>query len=110
MHRSPNRRSQRTCHPYLLQRRRIRRASIQPESGASKPAASAQAAAGKVNINTATAQELSVKLSGIGDGLAQRIVSYREKHGPFRSVEAIKNVSGIGDKKFESIRNSITVG
>lgn len=84
--------------------------SIQPESGASKPAASAQAAAGKVNINTATAQELSVKLSGIGGGLAQRIVSYREKHGPFRSVEAIKNVSGIGDKKFESIRNSITVG
>lgn len=84
--------------------------SIPPNSVASQATVSKQATIGKVNINTATVQELSVKLNGIGDGLAQRIVSYREKHGPFRSVEAIKNVSGIGDKKFESIRNSITVG
>ncbi len=65
---------------------------------------------GKVNINTATAAELSERLNGIGDGLAQRIVAYREKNGPFRSTEALKNVPGIGDKKYEEIRSSITVG
>ncbi len=85
-------------------------ASVPPKSSASEPHASSRAAAGKVDINTATAQELSEKLDGIGDGLGERIVSYREKHGPFRSIEAIKNVSGIGDKKYEAIRNSITVG
>lgn len=84
--------------------------SVQLGSLPAKSPVSAHAAAGKVNINTATVQELNDKLSGIGDGLAQRIVSYRQKHGPFRSVEAIKSVSGIGDKKFEAIQNYITVG
>ncbi len=83
--------------------------SVPTASSAPKPAVSAQAA-GKVNINTATAQELSEKLSGIGGGLAERIVAYRGKHGPFRSIEEVRNVSGIGEKKFEKIRGSITVG
>ena len=85
-------------------------ASVPPKSFASATFTSSLAAAGKVDINKATAQEISDKLNGIGDGLAKRIVSYREKHGPFRSTEEIKNVSGIGDKKYEAIRNSITVG
>lgn len=65
---------------------------------------------GKVNINTATAQQLSDGLKGIGTGLAERIVAYRKQHGNFHTIEQIKNVSGIGDKKYEQIRNSITVG
>lgn len=73
-------------------------------------ALSSGSVSGKVNINTATAAELSEKLNGIGDGLAQRIVAYREKNGPFRSAEALKNVPGIGDKKYDEIRSSITVG
>lgn len=65
---------------------------------------------GKVNINTATAQQLSDGLKGIGEGLAERIIAYRKQHGAFRSIDQIKNVSGIGDKKFGEIRDSITVG
>lgn len=63
----------------------------------------------KININTASAQELQDGLDGIGKVLAQRIVDYREANGPFRSTEEIKNVSGIGDIIFEHIRDSITV-
>lgn len=64
---------------------------------------------GKVNINTASAEELSSRLSGVGPALSGRIVSYRKKNGPFRSTEEIKNVSGIGDKIYAKIRDSITV-
>lgn len=72
-------------------------------------AATPSASSGKININTASAQQLSDGLKGIGTTLSGRIVDYREKHGPFRSIDDIKKVSGIGDKTFESIRNSITV-
>lgn len=64
---------------------------------------------GKINLNTASAEELNNGLDGIGDVLSKRIVEYREKHGPFHSIEEIKNVSGIGDKIFNQIRGSITV-
>lgn len=64
---------------------------------------------GKVNINTASASELSSGLDGIGDVIAKRIVEYREKNGNFKTIEDIKKVSGIGDKKFENIKNHITV-
>lgn len=62
----------------------------------------------KININTATKEELKT-LSRIGDKLAERIIEYRQKHGPFKSIEEIKNVNGIGEKIFESIKDSITV-
>jgi len=63
---------------------------------------------GKININTASARELE-ELPGIGEVLAERIVSFRETNGPFKSIEEIKKVSGIGEKKFESIRDLIVV-
>lgn len=66
-------------------------------------------ASGKVNINRATAQEIEDKLSGIGPVLAQRIVDYREEHGLFRQAEDLKKVGGIGDKKYEDIKDDITV-
>lgn len=86
----------------------------QAAAGSSVKAESASAVAsgrvqGKVNINTATAKQLSEGLTGIGDTLAQRIVAYRELNGKFKSIEEIKKVSGIGDKKFENIHDSITV-
>src|SRR5581483_4355113 len=62
----------------------------------------------KVNINIATPDQL-VKLPGIGKVLAQRIVEYRAKT-PFKTIEEIKNVKGIGDKEFAKIKDSITVG
>ncbi|MGB9553591.1 MAG: helix-hairpin-helix domain-containing protein, partial [bacterium] len=64
--------------------------------------------AGKININTASASELE-SLPGIGPVLAQRIVDYRTQKGGFKSIEEIKEVSGIGDKKFEAIKDLITV-
>ncbi|WP_039767656.1 MULTISPECIES: helix-hairpin-helix domain-containing protein [unclassified Caldicellulosiruptor] len=63
---------------------------------------------GKININTASKEELKT-LDRIGDKLAERIIEYRQKHGPFKSIEEIKNVNGIGDKIFEAIKDSITV-
>jgi len=63
---------------------------------------------GKININKANAEELE-KITGIGEALAKRIIDYREENGKFSSIEDLKNVSGIGDKKFESIREQVVV-
>ncbi|MEA1962452.1 MAG: ComEA family DNA-binding protein [Bacillota bacterium] len=64
---------------------------------------------GKVNLNTASVQELDDKLPGIGPTLAGRIVTYRENNGGFRQVEDIRQVSGIGEKRFEDIKDLICV-
>ena len=61
-----------------------------------------------VNINEATQTELET-LPGIGPSTALKIISYREENGKFSSIEDIKNVSGIGDNKFENIRELICV-
>ncbi len=61
-----------------------------------------------INLNTATVDQL-VALPGIGEVLAQRIVAYREEHGPFTSAEQLKEVKGIGEKKWEAIRPLVTV-
>jgi len=61
-----------------------------------------------ININTATKEELK-SLNGIGDALSQRIIDFREQNGAFSDIESIKNVSGIGEKKFEGIKDYITV-
>jgi competence protein ComEA len=63
---------------------------------------------GKVNINTASVVELDA-LPGIGPGYAQRIVDYREQHGPFRTIEDLQKVPGIGPATFARIRDRITV-
>ncbi len=81
-------------------------------TGSSAASASSTAAAttsnGKVNINTATAEQLCT-LSGIGESTAAKIIAYRQENGSFAKVEDLKNVSGIGDKKFAAIKDSITV-
>ena len=62
----------------------------------------------KININTANVKELQ-KLSGIGESIALRIVTYRKENGKFNSIEDLKNVSGIGENKFNKIKNNIFV-
>lgn len=62
---------------------------------------------GKVNINTADVQEL-MTIPGIGPSKAAAIIQYREEHGPFASLEAIMEVSGIGQKTFEKLESFIT--
>lgn len=63
---------------------------------------------GKVNINTAESAELQT-IPGIGPSKAARIIEYRQSNGNFSSIEDIQNVSGIGSKTFESIKDYITV-
>jgi len=74
----------------------------QPTPGPGSPAAK------KININTATLAELDT-LPKIGPTTAQHIIDYRTKNGPFKKIEDLKNVSGIGDATFEGLRDLITV-
>lgn len=62
-----------------------------------------------ININTATAEELT-ELPRIGEVTAARIVKWREENGPFTSTEELMNVQGIGERVYERIRPHVTVG
>lgn len=62
----------------------------------------------KININTATQTELEV-LSGIGPSTALKIINYRKENGKFKNIEEIKNVPGIGESKFDAIKDEICV-
>lgn len=68
-----------------------------------------KAGAGKININTASAVELQ-NLPRIGPKVAQRIVDYRTQNGPFKKIEDIMKVRGIGEKVFDQIKDLIIVG
>lgn len=63
---------------------------------------------GKININKAKLEDLET-ISGVGPSLAQKILNYRDSNGKFKSIEDLKNVSGIGEKKYESIKEYITI-
>lgn len=62
----------------------------------------------KININTAS-KSLLKSINGIGDKLAERIIKYREENGKFETIEDIMKINGIGDSKFEDIKDYITV-
>ena len=62
----------------------------------------------KVNLNTATLEEL-MTLDGIGQKVAERILSFREKNGPFQKPEDLMMVKGVGEKIFEANRAKIEV-
>ncbi|MGH2556641.1 MAG: helix-hairpin-helix domain-containing protein, partial [Actinomycetota bacterium] len=72
------------------------------------PGVGSGGAAPLVNLNTATLEQLE-SLPGIGPALAQRILDHRQEHGPFRSVDDLLNVSGIGEKRLEDLRSKVTV-
>jgi len=61
-----------------------------------------------VNINTATKDEL-IALSGIGPAKAQAILDYRKLNGPFKSIDDLKNVKGIGAKRLEKLRPELSL-
>lgn len=70
--------------------------------------ASIAGAATTVNINTASVEQLT-ELNGIGEAKAKAIVAYRNEHGPFKSVDQLANVKGIGLKTVEKNREMISV-
>jgi competence protein ComEA len=61
----------------------------------------------RLSLGSATAEQLDT-LDGIGPTLAQRIVQWRDTHGGFQSVEQLREVEGIGDKRFQSLRAAVT--
>ena len=79
-----------------------------PPVHAQPPPSAATAPEGKVNINTASKFEL-MKLKGVGREVAEKIILYREKNGPFKKPEEIRRVSGIGKGIWEANREAIAV-
>lgn len=75
-----------------------------PPGAAAKPASTAV-----VNINTASATEIAT-LPGVGAKMAGRIIEYRQKNGPFKKVEELMNVRGIGEKNFLKLKPQLAVG
>lgn len=70
-------------------------------------ALSASAAAGPVNVNTASAEELAAELTGVGLAKARAIVAYRDTHGPFDNIAQLAQVKGIGARLLEINRKNI---
>lgn len=75
---------------------------------ARRASAKTAATVGIVNINTASASDLEA-LPGIGAKTAARIVDYRQKNGPFKKVEELMNVRGVGEKNFLKLKPQISV-
>jgi competence protein ComEA len=75
-------------------------------AGGAASAGGAAGASGPVSLGQATEAQLET-LDGIGPALAGRILEYRQQHGGFRSIDELKEVSGIGDKRFEALRGSV---
>jgi competence protein ComEA len=69
-------------------------------------AAAGAAPAAPVSLNTATADQLDT-LPGVGPVLAQHIIDYRARHGGFRSVDELREVNGIGERRFADLRNLV---
>ncbi len=80
--------------------------AIGPVSAAAQKAAPATAE--KINLNSATAEQLQ-SLPGIGPATAKSIIEYRTKVGKFNRIEEIINVRGVGEKKFQRIKDRLTV-
>ncbi len=78
-------------------------------SGVETPSGGESSNCSRVNINTASVATLADCLSGIGEVKAQSIVTYRADHGGFKSIEEIQEISGIGPKTFEGIKDQIVV-
>ena len=86
--------------------------AVQPRAAAAQQQASTRAAAKPpaaiVNLNTASVAQLEA-LPGIGAKTAARIVEYRQKNGPFKKIEELMNVRGVGEKNFLKLKAQITV-
>lgn len=73
-----------------------------------KDTQSGKTANGQINLNTASEKELQ-ELPGIGPAMSARIIEYRETNGPFQSIDDVKKVRGIGNAKFEKMKDKVTI-
>ena len=73
-----------------------------------QPVSAAEAQAKVVNINTASVQELEV-LHGVGPATAARIAEYRQEHGGFKNTDELVEVRGIGEKKYEKMKQQVSI-
>ena len=85
-----------------------RRSISRSAEGKRRSGASGRSSDGKININTADSTQLQ-ELNGVGPATAEKIIDYRKQNGRFQSIEDIKNVSGIGDKTYEKLKDHIRV-
>jgi competence protein ComEA len=81
-------------------------AAVSAGSSVGSSAAAGGAGAGRISLSNATQAQLE-QLDGIGPALAQRIIEYRDQHGGFKSVDQLQEVSGIGEKRFAALKDSI---
>lgn len=81
---------------------------VSEKNGQTDSSSSDKITSGSININTATAAGL-MRLPGVGESTANKIISYRESNGGFKAIEEIMNVSGIGEKKFEAMKQFLAV-
>ena len=81
---------------------------LEAQRAAKPPVAATVVSTGLVNLNSASAAQIA-SLPGIGPKTADLIVQYREKNGPFKKIEEIMNVRGIGEKSFLKIKDRLTV-
>jgi len=87
-------------------------AAVSSSSGSTAPSRAAKVratASAPVNLNSASATQLQT-LPGVGASTAQRILEYRQKNGPFKKIEELMNVKGIGEKSFLKLKPLITIG
>jgi competence protein ComEA len=81
---------------------------VRADEGAAAAAAAPGAAPARVNLNTATAEQLDT-LAGVGPATAAKILAHREQHGSFGSVEELADVPGIGERRLAALRDVVTV-
>jgi competence protein ComEA len=82
--------------------------SVLAQTSAQAPAVKSEKTPVLVNLNSATVSQLQM-LPGIGAKTAERIVQYREKNGPFKKIEELMNIQGIGEKTFLRLKPQLTV-
>ncbi|MDT7695374.1 MAG: competence protein ComEA, partial [Pseudonocardiales bacterium] len=82
--------------------------ALAPGGAAGGPAAGAPASGGKVDLNRATAEQLDT-LPGVGPVTAQRILDWRTRHGRFSSIDQLREIEGIGERRFSQLRDQVTI-
>ncbi|HZY09685.1 MAG TPA: helix-hairpin-helix domain-containing protein [Bacteroidota bacterium] len=82
---------------------------VEKQASSRKKNAKKELALLSININTGTKDEL-MKLPGVGEATAERIIIYRDEHGPFKSIDELMKIKGIGKKKLENLAPYCTIG